>query len=141
MTEAMVDANILLRHLTGQPPNLAERARGILEAAEAQKARLVITAITVAEIVFVLERVYRWPRPRLAAGLRTLLEVDAFHFPEQATLSTVIALYETMPRVHFADAYVAAVALGRAAPLVSLDRELRAIPNLRLVSAPDDLAQ
>ncbi len=139
MTEALLDANILLRHLTGQPPELAQQVRGLLQTAEERKTRLTVTALTLAEVVFVLERTYRWSRDQIGSGLQTLLAAGVVHVPEHRILARALALYRSFPRVHFADAYVAAAALERGAALISLDRDLRIIPQLRLIITPDDL--
>lgn len=139
MTEAVLDANILLRHLTGQPPELAQQARGLLQAAERRKIRLTVTALTLAEVVFVLDRTYRWSRHKISSGLQTLLTAGVVHVPEHHILARALALYHNYPRVQFADAYVAAVALERGAALISFDRDLRGIPRLRLIATPDDL--
>lgn len=136
MTEAVVDANVLLRHLTGEPPDLAERAGGLLEAAERRGVRLVMTALTLAEVVWVLERSYRWPRLAIADGLTQLLAYGTFHAPEAGSLERALRWYRTRPRLHFADAYVAAVAADRGAAVISFDRELKGLREVIVVDSP-----
>ena len=58
MREA-VDAHILLRYLTEEPRDLADRVAAVLEAAERRRIGLVVAALTVAEGVYLLESVYR----------------------------------------------------------------------------------
>ncbi|MGQ0569696.1 MAG: PIN domain-containing protein [Armatimonadota bacterium] len=139
MSEAVVDANVLLRHLTGQPSELAARARRIREGAEGRRIRLIVSALTLAEVVFVLERIYAWPRERIALGLRSILESELFQFPEQTILHRAIGFYHAVPHVHFADAYVAAVAMERGGDLISFDRDLRRIQGLRVISRPEEM--
>lgn len=139
MTEALLDANVLLRHLTGQPPEQAGQAGGLLLAAEQRKVRLTVTALTLAEVVFVLERTYRWPRHKISTGLQALLTAGVIHVPERQILARALSMYYNHPRVHFADAYLAAAAIDSGAPLISFDRGLRAIPGLRLIAGPEDL--
>lgn len=136
MTEAVVDANVLLRHLTGEPPVLAEQAGGVLESAERRGVRLVITVLTLAEVVWVLERSYRWPRPAIADGLTQVLASSTFHVPEAALLERALRWYRSRPRLHFADAYVAAVAADRGAAVVSFDRELKGLHEVVVVDSP-----
>jgi predicted nucleic acid-binding protein len=59
MPEALIDANILVRHLTGQPPALARLSVEIMQAAEQSRLSLVVTPLTLAECVWVLETVYK----------------------------------------------------------------------------------
>lgn len=49
-----VDTNVLIRHLTGDPPAEARRATEILAASE----RLLLSDVIVAECVYVLDSVY-----------------------------------------------------------------------------------
>ncbi len=137
MTDAVVDANVLLRYLTGAPPALATRARTLLVAAEQGNVRLLVTALTLAEVVFVLQHLYRWPRKALVEGLSELLASDTFHFPEAAVLERALVWYRDMPRLHFADAYVAAVAAARHAAVVSFDREFKHLRELAVVDSPE----
>jgi predicted nucleic-acid-binding protein len=74
---------------------------------------LVVTSLTLAEVVFVLEHVYRWSRRTIVDGLLKLLAAGVFYVPEVAMLERAINWYQDIRRLHFADAYVAAVAAGR----------------------------
>ncbi len=137
MTDAVVDAHILLRYLTGVPSTLAARAQRLLVAAEQRDLRLTVTALTLAEVVFVLQHTCRWPRKTLAEGLVKLLASDTFQFPEAALLERALAWYRDMPRLHFADAYVAAVAAERRAVVGSFDREFKRLRELTVVDSPE----
>lgn len=137
MTEAVVDANVLLHYLTGAPPELAERARQVLVAAEKRNTRLVVVALTLAEVVFILQHTYRWPRRAIAEGLSKVIGADTFHLPEGATLQRALVWYRDRPGLHFADAYVAAVAVDRGAAVVSFDRELKRVRELTVVDSPE----
>jgi predicted nucleic acid-binding protein len=55
---AFVDTNILVRHLTGDPPEQARRASSFLAQAE----ELLLTDLVAAEVVYVLESFYEVPR-------------------------------------------------------------------------------
>jgi predicted nucleic-acid-binding protein len=134
--EAVVDANVLLRYLTGEPTTLATRAQRVLEEAEARGVRLVVTSLTLAEVVFVLEHVYRWSRRTIVDGLLKLLAAGVFHVPEVATMERAINWYRDIRRLHFADAYVAAVAATLHAAVISFDRELARLRELTVIADP-----
>ena len=63
---SFVDSNVLIRHLTGDPPRQARAATTFLEAAE----DLFLVDLIVAETVYVLESVYRLERDRVATVRR-----------------------------------------------------------------------
>jgi len=54
MSAYWVDANILLRLITNDPPDLAERAARLANRAEQGEITLKVTSIVVAEVVWVL---------------------------------------------------------------------------------------
>jgi predicted nucleic acid-binding protein len=64
---AFVDTNILVRHLTGDPPAMAERATAFL----ASQPELYLADLIVAETVCVLESFYKAPRDQVAAAMRS----------------------------------------------------------------------
>ena len=59
---AFVDTNVLIRHLTGDPPDQAARATRLLSEAD----RLLLPDLIMAETVYVLESFYEVPRARVA---------------------------------------------------------------------------
>lgn len=66
------DTNLLVRAVTEDDPKQARLAQ-----AELRKAELVaITLPTLCELVWVLDRFYRIPRPEIASALRTMLAAD-----------------------------------------------------------------
>ena len=70
---AFVDTNILVRHLTGDPPAMAARATAYLASAD----ELYLPDLIVAETVYVLESYYEVPRPQVAMAMRSLIAFDA----------------------------------------------------------------
>lgn len=58
MLEAVVGANVLLRFLTDEPPELEGRAPSILEQDRIRRIDLVVTSPATADVVYVLESVH-----------------------------------------------------------------------------------
>ena len=54
MTTVWVDANVLLRLLTNQPPALARKAQSLMRRAAEGELLLVIPVVVLAEVVWVL---------------------------------------------------------------------------------------
>ena len=65
---AFVDTNILVRHLTGNPPDMAARSTAYLAA----ESTLLLADLIVAETVYVLESFYEAPRSKIAEAIRSL---------------------------------------------------------------------
>jgi predicted nucleic acid-binding protein len=66
---AWLDTNVLIRRLTGDPPEQAARATRLLARAE----RLLLADLIVAEVVYVLESFYEVPRPRVVELVRAII--------------------------------------------------------------------
>jgi len=102
---AFVDTNVLVRHLTGDPPDMAVRATSYL-----RKARdLLLTDLVVAETVYVLESYYETPRGQVANALRSLVAFESVICVDPALLLRAIEVYE-VERIDFAEAYLVACA-------------------------------
>lgn len=119
-----LDANVLLRFLTGSPPELAGRSARLLEEAQRGKISLRMHSVVVAETVWVLESFYEYSKQEISGVLIPLLEQPALRV-EGA--KTVVRALETMveSNVDFADALLAQTARSRGEGVVSFDRDFR----------------
>lgn len=125
-----VDANILLRFLTKQPPEQAELARDVLEQGQQGVLKLVLEPLTVAEVVYVLSGVYGYPLERVKGELLALLTTGAVRLEhERAVLD---ALSRMSGRLDFADTYLAARARVSGGEVVSFDRGFQQLEVDRL---------
>jgi predicted nucleic acid-binding protein len=102
---AFVDTNVLVRHLTGDPPELAARATRYLAAAD----ELLLPDLILAEVAYVLESFYEAPRAQVATTLRAVLAFPAIRVVDADLLQRTIEVYEGH-RLDFADAYLVACA-------------------------------
>jgi predicted nucleic acid-binding protein len=102
---AFVDTNVLVRHLTGYPVDMAARATAYLRS----EAELLLTDLVVAETVYVLESFYETPRPQVAEAVRSLLALNSVISVDSALLLRATEVYE-VERLDFAEAYLVACA-------------------------------
>ncbi|MFM7686172.1 MAG: PIN domain-containing protein [Actinomycetota bacterium] len=102
---AFVDTNILVRHLTGDPPAMAKRATAFL----AGQPELYLSDLIVAEAVYVLESFYKAPRDQVAGAMRSLIVFRSMITIDPALLLRAIEVYE-VDGLDFAEAYLVACA-------------------------------
>lgn len=123
-TSWWVDANVLLRFLTGDPPELAGRASALLEEAERMGAPLRVHSVVVAEVVWVLQSFYGHSKGEISGALIPLLDHPALRV-EGARI--VIGALETMAEsnVDFVDALLAATAGSHGEGVASFDKDFR----------------
>jgi predicted nucleic acid-binding protein len=124
---AFVDSNILVRHLTGDPPDQARRATAFLRSGQ----ELVLVDLVVAEVVYVLESVYEVERERVAEFVRAVLGFPAIRVAGEALLLRTLELYE-QHRIHFSESYLAACAeLSGVGTVASFDRAIGRVPTVQ----------
>ncbi|MBW4477639.1 MAG: type II toxin-antitoxin system VapC family toxin [Tolypothrix brevis GSE-NOS-MK-07-07A] len=124
MTDFWVDANVLLRFLTGEPPELAERALRLIQRAEQGEINLKLSPIVVAEIVWVLSSFYRYSRTQIAEVLLPLIASDGISCDEIQQVTAALSLMASA-NVDFLDAYLAEIARYTGESVVSFDRDFR----------------
>jgi predicted nucleic-acid-binding protein len=117
---AFVDTNVLIRHLTGDPPELGRRATQFLTDAD----ELLLADLIVAEVVYVLESFYEVERRRVAELVRAILAFPAITVLDQDLLLRAAEIYE-IDRIDFAEAYlVASAERSGCNTVVSFDRSI-----------------
>jgi predicted nucleic acid-binding protein len=117
---AFVDTNVLIRHLTGDPPDLAARATAYLAATD----ELLLPDLIVAETVYVLENFYEVPVYEVARVVRSVIAFPAIRTIDTPLLLRALEVYETH-RIDFAEAYLVASAEASGIPdIISFDRSI-----------------
>lgn len=126
---AFVDTNVLVRHVTGDPPAQARRATALL----ASGTELILVDLVIAEFVYVLEWFYELPRSRIAEAVRALIALPSIAVADHNLVLRTVELYEDR-RLDFAEAYLAAVAeLTGVDRVASFDRTLDRVDTIERI--------
>jgi predicted nucleic-acid-binding protein len=126
---AFVDTNILVRHLTGDPPDQAARTTRFLAEAD----ELFLVDLVVAELVYVLESFYEVERARVTEFVRAVLAFDPIQVVDEELLLRAVEVYE-IERLDFAEAYLVASAERSGVDAVaSFDRSIDRVPTVRRI--------
>ena len=124
---AFVDTNVLVRHLTGDPPAQAARATRYLQDAD----ELLLPDLILAEVAYVLESFYETSRTQVATTLRSVLVFPAIRVLDVDLLQRAVEVYE-VNRLDFADAYLVASAERTGIGVIaSFDRTIDRVPTVR----------
>lgn len=124
---AFIDTNVLVRHLTGDPPELAARATHYLATAD----ELLLPDLILAEVAYVLESFYETPRAQVATTLRAVLGFPAIRVLDADMLQRAVEVYE-VHRIDLADAYLVASAERTGIGVVaSFDRSIDRVTTVR----------
>jgi predicted nucleic acid-binding protein len=126
---AFLDTNVLIRHLTGDPPGQARRATAFLERAD----ELLLPDLIVAEVVCVLESFYEVERPRVAELARAIVGFPAVVVVDKPLLLRALEVYE-LERLDFAEAYlVASAEASGVEAIASFDRTVDRLSTVRRI--------
>lgn len=123
---AFIDTNVLIRHLTGDPPEMARRATTLLASGQ----RLLLADLVLAECVFVLESFYEVPRVRVAELMRAAIALPSIATVDPALSLRALEVYER-ERLDFAEAYLVAQAETTGVKeIVSFDRAIDRVASI-----------
>ena len=126
---AFLDTNVLIRHLTGDPPAQARRARAFLATAD----ELLVPHLIVAEVVYVLESFYEVAREQVAQLVRAVIGFPAVVVVDAPLLLRALEVYE-LDRIDFAEAYlVASAEASGVGTIASFDRSIERIATVRRI--------
>lgn len=123
---AFLDTNIIIRHLTADPPDLGARASAFLSDADV----LLLPDVIVAEAVYVLESFYEVPIEDVARLVRSVIAFPAIRTLDPALLLRSLEVYETH-RIDFAESYLVASAESAGVEdIASFDRSIDRVPTV-----------
>ena len=124
---AFIDTTVLIRHLTGEPPEQAARATRYLAGAD----ELLLPDLILADVAYVLESSFETPRAQVATTLRAVLAFPALRVLDGDLLQRAVEVYE-VHRLDFADAYLVACAERTGIGVIaSFDRTIDRVATVR----------
>jgi predicted nucleic-acid-binding protein len=130
MKQAFVDANVVLRYLTKDPPAMAEASFKLFRAAQKGKISLRLISLTIAEVVWVLESFYGYSKDKITETLTQFLVSDGLSVENLDFIMEALALYQKR-NLDFADAFLSAVSLQDDHPVIySFDRDFDRITGI-----------
>jgi predicted nucleic acid-binding protein len=129
----ILDANILLRHLTQDHPDHSPRATNYLRRIEQGEIEARLADVVIFEVVFTLQSFYRQPKALIRDALLDILSLPGIHVPRKRRFSRIFDLY-TSYNLSFVDAYIAVEAERlTSSTLTSFDKGFDRIPGITRV--------
>ena len=112
---------------------MAEAVFKTFRSAQEGKALLIITSLTAAEVVWVLESYYGYSKSRVAETLTDFLLCDGLEVEDVDFLIEALAMYHAK-NLDFADAFLAVTALRKGPQTVySFDRHFNRVDGLTVL--------
>ncbi len=120
--DVWIDANVVLRYLIRDDEELFFLASRVMEMAERGEVRLHLSPVTVAELVWVLDSFYDYPRNQVAEVVSSFVKAGGVAVEERDLIIKALEDYSNL-NVDFIDAYIAARAHASKWPVVTFDRD------------------
>jgi predicted nucleic-acid-binding protein len=119
---AFLDASMMLRYITDEPPAMAAQAQALIES----DVELRVTETALLETAYTLQRFYRIPRPQIVDVLVDFLQREniVVHGLDKTLVISALLLCRPSGRVSFGDALIWAAARSTApATVYTFDRQ------------------
>ena len=101
-----LNANIILRFLTNDVPAQAERCEKLFEKVQAGAVAVFLADITLADVVWILEKYYKLPRTDIRLAMRRIIELKGLHCSNKAQALAAFDYY-VEKNIDWTDAFMA----------------------------------
>lgn len=129
--DALLDTNVLLRHVLGDHPDHSPRSTALLDAIERGERAVRLADTVMFEAIFTLEKVYKVPRQAIRDALRPILDLPGMVLPGKRVHLDAFARWVAEPGVSYADAYHLSLAKHlKLHTIISFDRHLGRDPEV-----------
>ena len=128
MSRLWIDANVILRFLTKDPPEMAERSARLMAKAERGEVSLYMSPLVLAEVIWVLKSFYRFSMTAIAHVIISLVSAPGIEVDNRELIIRAVELARDR-NVDFADAYLALQAAEHGETVCTFDEsDFRRLP-------------
>ena len=122
-TPIAIDANVIIRYLTGDDTAQAAAATGLFRAAQSGKVKLVVPTCVIQECVYVLETIDNLDAAAIAPKLISVLSLPNVHAPDARWLFEALQSYR-VKNADFGDALLCAFAQAEKCAVATFDKSI-----------------
>jgi predicted nucleic-acid-binding protein len=128
-----VDTNVLVRYMVADDEDQTRRAAAFLEGAISVDDPGFVSVVVLVELVWVLERTYRFSSDEIAGAIESVLGAEPLRIDRRAEVVEALGVFQTK-QGSFADALIATLAeRAGCAHVVTFDRKAARLPGFRLL--------
>jgi predicted nucleic-acid-binding protein len=128
-----VDTNVLVRYIVADDQDQTSRAAAFLEKAISVDDPGFVSVVVLVELVWVLERTYRFSPGEIARAIESMLRAEPLWVDRRAEVVEALGAFQTR-QGSFADALIAALARrAGCSHVVTFDKQAARLPGFRLL--------
>lgn len=121
MKQVIVDANVFLRFILKDIPKQYITSQKLFIRAKKNEVKLIVPQIVIFEIVFALDKYYRFTKNELADKIESLIGADYFQIEDREFFKIGLQLYKSY-HLSLADCFLVAKSKILDIPLFTFDR-------------------
>ena len=127
------DTNLLIRHLTHDDAEQAEKAQKLFDTAELRQESVFVGHIVLCEVTWVLRAVYGFDKPKISLALQALLDDGGFYIQDRPLVEEALMLCKRHTG-QFSDHLLGVVAKHHGATTTyTFDKGVGKLPRFTLV--------
>ena len=134
MKSLWIDANVVVRFITGDQPDMAAQVLELMARAEKKTVSLNLTTLILAEVVWVLSSFYRYSKQQICQAMVPFLTAEGIN-PEHPGPCLEALTDMAEKNVEISDAFLAALARRKGEAVCSFDKDFRK-PDVQWVLPP-----
>ena len=119
---SLIDANVILRYLLRDNEDLYAEAEGVFNEVMEGKAKILILESVVAEVVYVLQRIYKVGREEISEILRELIELRGVKVHNKGHILKALEIFSNR-NLDFVDCLLCAY--GKENKVITFDKGLK----------------
>lgn len=123
MDSLILDTNVFLRFLLDDIPDQAKEATKIFNKAKSKKLNILIPQIVIFEILFALEKYYKFPKKEVIEKVESILIAEYLNIQDRAVFPETLELFKAS-NVDFVDCFLLCKAKQSNSKLFTFDKEL-----------------
>ncbi len=102
----LIDTNVIIRYLTNDDPDKAKQCEKLFEKAIKGKEKLILNHLIIAEIVWVLEGVYKISGQQIMDSVLKILNTPNIKIPDEDLIFTTFSIWQLSNfKIDYIDAY------------------------------------
>jgi predicted nucleic acid-binding protein len=130
MKHACIDANVIIRLITDEPPEMAEEAEHLFASVDQGEITLFVADVVVAEVVWVLKSFYGFSPAEISTLLVEFLSHDGLQCEDKLGLIRALSFYNEK-NIDFIDALLAVqMARQKVNEVYSFDTHFDRLPGI-----------
>jgi predicted nucleic-acid-binding protein len=126
----LIDSNVLLRYLTWDDPEKAERCKELFKRLEFGIETAILSEMTLAEVIWTLQKFFKLEKSSIRDILKPILNFKGLKVQNREIILKALDMYANH-NVDFPDAYISELSKKLKAKVYSYDKDLSRLGAIR----------